>query len=186
MMLVREDRQCVAHQRHVVGRADAHHVHRAHVLLGVLCRLVAEAERRDARTLVRHLLRFVERAAETAEHAHAGRAGGISADRHPAGDALHRLHLAARRGELSVSLRQRFELAHLRLHRGRRRRDVRAQRSLVLRKVARLDTSLSESAAHLVDGGRLLLLLSAKPRGRLAGTRHVVDHLPSRRAERVQ
>ncbi|KGX72141.1 hypothetical protein Y026_6263 [Burkholderia pseudomallei TSV28] len=43
VVLVRKDRQRVAHQRHVVRRAYAHHLHRAHVLLGVLCRLVAEA-----------------------------------------------------------------------------------------------------------------------------------------------
>ncbi|WP_257811705.1 hypothetical protein [Burkholderia glumae] len=186
MMLVRENRQRVAHQRHVVGRADAHHVHRAHVLLGVLRRLVAEAERRDARTLVRHLLGFVERAAEPPEHAHAARASGVAADRHPAGDTLHRLHLAARCGELSIAFRQCFELARLRLYRGCRRRDVRPQRALVLREIARLDASQREPAAHLVDGSRLLLLLGAQARRCLTRACQVRNHFLCGRTECMQ
>ncbi|KWO79195.1 hypothetical protein WM31_30855 [Burkholderia ubonensis] len=76
---------------------------------------------------------------------------GVSCDRHSAGDALHCLHLAARRRQLLFAFRLRLELARLCLYRGRRRGDIRAQRALVLCKVARVDASLRQPAAHFFD-----------------------------------
>nr|WP_244108091.1 hypothetical protein [Burkholderia ambifaria] len=133
MVLVSEDRQGVADQRHVVRRAHAHLFHGARVLLRVARCSVAQAERGNTRTLVHYLLRFVERFTHIGQRMHAGRSRGIAADRHAAGDALHCLHLPSRGRQSLLTLGHGFQLASLRLHRRRCRRDVRAQLALMLR-----------------------------------------------------
>nr|WP_223961474.1 hypothetical protein [Burkholderia diffusa] len=186
VMLVGKDRQRVAHQRHVVGRADAHRAHGAHILFSVLRRLIAEPERRDARALVLHFLRFVEGAGQIAEDMPAGRLRRVAADGHPGRDTLHRLHLRPCCTNTPFTVGQFAEPTHLIADRRIGRRHARAQIALVLRQVAGVDSGARKLLTQRLDARGLLLMFGGQPRGGLLRLFEIRDHLARRRPERTQ
>nr|WP_244102736.1 hypothetical protein [Burkholderia gladioli] len=177
MMLVREDRHRVAHQRHVVGHRDARRLHRSNVTLGVLRRLVAQTERLDAAALVLHLLRLGQRLAQIVEDVRAGGTRGISADRHLGSGAARGAHLGACVRDALLTGVQRVEPARLSVDRAGRRGDVGAQGALVPGKIARVDAGAPEPVAQLVDTGGLFLERGAELRRGLPRLRQLGNHL---------